>query len=259
MERVQFDAILQNVSGHEIDFGMLDDVDFWAQQLELGGIASAEPEQVMTDARNYRELEHLARALDSLETIGSLMGLSQEYVSLAQDREGVTDKTRAPSGDRKFWSGVGDAVKVMKDRMQPLLGSWLLTSIEGTSTVTMYGDTAEKLLTPRQGGDKELRELRQVYLPEAILAFVSGLHYAGNGLSRDNLLECMDLAGIIAERESNLATAFVEAKRMRELVEAFAACSKALATAKGNKGATGSSSKKMRETGWSRDLWAVQQ
>ncbi|XP_044714800.1 nuclear pore protein [Hirsutella rhossiliensis] len=223
MERVQFDAILQNVSEQEVDLGVFDDVDFWAQQLDQSGIASAVPEQVMTDARNYRELEHLARALDSLETMGSLMRLSKE----------------APPGDRTFWSGVGDAVKVMKDRMQPLLGSWLLTSIEG--------------------GDKELRELRQVYLPEAILAFVSGLHYAGNGLSRDNLLECMELAGTVAERESNLATAFVEAKRMRELVEAFTACSKALATAKGNKGATGSSSKKLRETGWSRDLWTVKQ
>ncbi|XP_044718130.1 nuclear pore protein [Hirsutella rhossiliensis] len=115
MERVQFDAILQNVSEQEVDLGVFDDVDFWAQQLDQSGIASAVPEQVMTDARNYRELEHLARALDSLETMGSLMRLSKE----------------APPGDRTFWSGVGDAVKVMKDRMQPLLGSWLLTSIEG--------------------------------------------------------------------------------------------------------------------------------
>lgn len=258
MERVQFDAILQNVSDQEIDFVMLDDVDFWAQQLDDSSITGAVPEQVMTDARDYRELEYLARALDSLETMGSLIELSKEYAPLPHN-EGETDKARAPSGDRKFWGGVGDAVKAMKDRMQPLLGSWLLTSIEGTSAVATPGRGIGKAADTGTGGDKELSELRQVYLPEAILAFVSGLHYAGNRLSRDNLLECMELAGIVAERESNLAAAFVEARRMRELVEAFTACSKALATAKGNKGAAGSSSKKLRETGWSRDLWTVKQ
>lgn len=96
-------------------------------------------------------------------------------------------------------------------------------------------------------------------MPETILAFVSGLHYAGTGLSRDNLLECMELASVVAERESKLATAFVEARRMGELVEALTACGKALATSAGGKGAAGSSSKKLRETGWSRDLWTVKQ
>lgn len=78
MERVQFDAILENVSDQEVDPEALDDVKFWAQQLEQSGIHSAAPEQVMTDARNFRELECLARALDSLETMGSLMRLSAE-------------------------------------------------------------------------------------------------------------------------------------------------------------------------------------
>ncbi|PHH91262.1 hypothetical protein CDD83_1124 [Cordyceps sp. RAO-2017] len=228
MERVQFDAILQNVTDQEIvDFGVLDDVDFWAQQLEQSGITGADPEQVMVDARNFRELEYLAKALDGLETMGSLMGLYPQYAA------------RAQSGDREFWPAVADAVEVMKERMQPMLDGWLLTSIEG--------------------GDKELGELRRIYLPEAILAFVSGMHYAGTGLSRDNLLECMDLAGLVAERNSDLAQVFVKAGRMRELVESFAACSKALATMNVDKRAAGSSSKKLRETGWSRDLWAIKQ
>ena len=39
----------------------------------------------------------------------------------------------------------------------------------------------------------------------------------------------MELASTVAEGDSDLAAAFMEAGRMRELVEAFAACSKALA------------------------------
>ena len=106
-------------------------------------------------------------------------------------------------------------------------------------------------------GDEELRDLRKAYLPETILAYISSLHFAGTGLSRDNLLECMELAAIIAERSSDLSISFMDAGRMKELVEAFAAVSKALAISTGEKRATGASSKKLREMGWSRDLWSV--
>lgn len=224
MERVTLDEIVQNLNVQEAPHvAMLDDIDFWTQQLEQSGITSAEPMGVMTDARNYRDLESLAKALDSLETMGSLMHLSLE----------------TEPGNRKFWSGVGDAAAVMKDKMQPLSSGWLLLNIES--------------------GDEELDNVRQVYLPETVLAFVSGLHFAGTGLSRDNLLECMDLAGVIAEHGSDLADAFVKAGRMTELVEAFAACSKALAMATSDKRAADLGSKKLREMGWSRDLWAIKQ
>lgn len=100
--------------------------------------------------------------------------------------------------------------------------------------------------------------LRQTYLTETILAYVSALHFAGTTLSRDYHLECMELASTIAEGDSDLAAAFMEAGRMRELVEAFAACSKALAVATGGAGrSAGVSNKKLREMGWSRDLWSV--
>lgn len=89
------------------------------------------------------------------------------------------------------------------------------------------------------------------------MAYISALHFAGTGLSRENLLECMELAALVAERESDLKDVFADAKRMTELVEAFAACSKALAIATGEKRPSGSGSKKQREMGWSRDLWSV--
>lgn len=99
--------------------------------------------------------------------------------------------------------------------------------------------------------------LRQVYLPETVLAYVSTLHFAGTCLSRDYLLECMDLASVVADKDSDIAACFVEARRMKELVEAFALCSKALAVVTGDKKNSGLSSKKLRETGWSRELWSV--
>ncbi|PFH63333.1 hypothetical protein XA68_13790 [Ophiocordyceps unilateralis] len=220
MERVQFDAILLVLNDEDIDAALLDDVDFWARQLEQSGVTNAKPEQVMTNARDYRDLENLAKALDSLEDVASRM----------------KDMQKVPSADSNAWRELGNSTKAMRERMHPLLKEWLLTSIEA--------------------GDSELHELRQRFLPEATLAMVNGLHLAGTGLSRDNLLDSMDLATSIAEPDSDLAKSFIEAGRMRELVEAFAACSRALATVKGEKRAAGTS-KKMREMGWARDLWSV--
>lgn len=59
---------------------MYDDVNFWAQQLEQSGIEAVRPEQVMADAKTYRELEALVKALDCLETMASLVVISAEYV-----------------------------------------------------------------------------------------------------------------------------------------------------------------------------------
>ncbi|KAI5462992.1 nuclear pore protein 84/107 [Mariannaea sp. PMI_226] len=220
MKRVPFSDILSVLTGDaESEVAWLEDTQFVAQQLERNGIANLSPEKVVSHARNFRELEALVRALDSMETVASMASLAIE------------------GPERKFWNEVGRQVKVAKESMQPLLQNWLVSGIEE--------------------GDDELRELRQAYLPETIMAYVSTLHFAGTGLSRDHLLECMELAATIAERNSDLSTVFVAAGRMKELVEAFAACSKALAISTGEKRAVGSGNKKLREMGWSRDLWSV--
>lgn len=107
------------------------------------------------------------------------------------------------------------------------------------------------------GGDLQVAQIRQMYLPETILAYISALHFAGTGLSREWLLESMHLATVIAEKDSDLEATFVEAKRVKELLEAFTASSKALAIATGEKRAAGNKGKMHRELGWSRDLWSV--
>ncbi|UKZ77966.1 hypothetical protein TrVFT333_005700 [Trichoderma virens FT-333] len=221
-ERISFEKIIQGISGQEeTDDIWYEDVDFWAKLLERSEVSNMTPEKVQAEARKFRGLEALVKALDGLETIASLMLISTEL----------------SHGDRDFWGPAGEAIKNVKDYMRPLLKGWLLPAIKS--------------------GDSELRDIRAAYLPETILAYISALHFAGTGLSRDNLLECMELAALVAERESDLKEVFTEAKRMTELVEAFAACSKALAIATGEKRPSGSGSKRQREMGWSRDLWSV--
>src|SRR5256885_8464320 len=72
-----------------------------------------------------------------------------------------------------------------------------------------------------------LDEIRRWYLPEIILAYNSVLYFAGHAISRSWLVECMNLAQIVATN-STLTDAFVESGRMRELVAVFALSSQAL-------------------------------
>ena len=106
--------------------------------------------------------------------------------------------------------------------------------------------------------DEDFRALRETYIPETVLAYISSLHFAGTSLSRDHLLECMELAALIAEKNSDVAYEFMKCGRMKELLQAFASCSKALAIWNSdNKKASQPNSKKMRELGWSRELWSI--
>lgn len=105
---------------------------------------------------------------------------------------------------------------------------------------------------------KDFEDLREAYIPEVVLAYISALHFAGTTATRDNLMECMELAAQIADKEGDVAQLFVKAHRMKELLEAFASASKALAIWTGEKKSSAqSNSKKNRELGWSRELWSV--
>ncbi|GKT48393.1 nucleoporin NUP84 [Colletotrichum spaethianum] len=220
--RVSFSAIMRQKvefpEQDENDHWWPEDAEFWASQIEVAGAKNLSPSQLALEARAFRELECLVKALDTMETIASLAELSKED----------------PSVKRDFWTKVGNEVKSAKEHVRPLLKDWL-----------------------RSQEDGELEALRDMYLPETLLAYISTLHFAGTTLTRDNFLECMELAATVAEKDSDVAECFMKANRMKELVESFAACSKALAIASGEKKAASSSSKKLREMGWSRDLWSV--
>lgn len=80
MKRVPFSSIIEIEEHEDTEASWINDPGFWAQQLEQNGIQDISPQQVASHARNFRDLESLVRALDSLETIGSLAELSEEYV-----------------------------------------------------------------------------------------------------------------------------------------------------------------------------------
>ncbi|KAK3301170.1 nuclear pore protein 84/107 [Chaetomium fimeti] len=177
-------------------------------------------EKLINLVRNMWELECLVRALDAMETLSSLAGLTREE----------------NNSTREMWQHTSQEVRSAKACMQPVLKGWLLVSNEV---------------------DKDFQELRDAYIPETVLAYISCLHFAGTSLSRDNLLECMELAAVIAEKDSDVAREFLKSGRMKELVEAFASCSKALAIWTSDKKGSQTNSKKIREMGWSRELWSI--
>lgn len=72
-----------------------------------------------------------------------------------------------------------------------------------------------------------LAKIRNHYLPECILAYNSVLNVAGHVISRNWLVECMNLAQEVATNDT-LTDSFVASSRMQELVQAFAMSSQAL-------------------------------
>jgi nuclear pore complex protein Nup107 len=72
-----------------------------------------------------------------------------------------------------------------------------------------------------------LANIRNHYLPECVLAYNSVLYFAGHIISRTWLVECMNLAQLVATTDM-LTEAFVQSSRMKELVTAFAMSSQAL-------------------------------
>jgi nuclear pore complex protein Nup107 len=69
--------------------------------------------------------------------------------------------------------------------------------------------------------EKELKYIRTVFVPEVIFAYHSALYFSGQAIGREILAQCMTLAVTVAESAA-LLDCFVEAKRVPELVEAFA-------------------------------------
>lgn len=72
--------------------------------------------------------------------------------------------------------------------------------------------------------DKEaeiLESIRNAYLPEIILAYNDVLHYAGHAITRECLLDSLDLATKVAS-DDNVSKTILHAGRMTELVDSFA-------------------------------------
>jgi hypothetical protein len=98
-----------------------------------------------------------------------------------------------------------------------------------------------------------LKDLRNHYIPDCILAYNGALYFAGHSISRAWLVECMELAQLVAQN-TMLTTAFVESDRMKELVKAFAVDSQALLLANEQ---AGSKAKRTKTEKGNSDLWNV--
>ncbi|KAI2616558.1 nuclear pore protein 84/107 [Hypoxylon sp. NC1633] len=224
-ERVRCSEIFKRKAG--IVYSDDSDVSWFAEVRSSAAAGSLEENGLGVEeiavAQNYFEMESLVRALDSMEDIASSEILAQD----------PTEQV-----GRDFWSYVGHKIKLLKSFMRPIMNNWLMESIED---------------------DEDFTYLRDAYIPEMIIGYVSVLHFAGIALTRDNLLECMELASVIAKRDGDVAAVIVKAGRMKELLEGFANASKALAITSNDKKGTGgiNSKRMMREHGWTRELWSV--
>lgn len=149
-------------------------------------------ELMRRQSRTYYELELLLRALEAL---GQWVVEERKY----------TTKLPRPAG------GPPNALKHAKleldEAMAPLLQGILLHPLDENEA-------------------DDLKLIRTAYLPEVVLAYNSALYTAGPTITRDCLLESMDLSVTVANESNGLAEAFQQAGRMRELVQSFAQTSK---------------------------------
>lgn len=81
--------------------------------------------------------------------------------------------------------------------------------------------------------DDTFAAIRDLYLPEALIAYNTVLHSAGYLITRDSLIKSMDLSVAVAREENRLAGPLVRAGRMKELVKSFALSAKAMLVLKG--------------------------
>jgi len=121
--------------------------------------------------------------------------------------------------------------------VEPLLGNWLQASMTDNESL-------------------EFQSIRINALPEIILAYITVLNFGGHVISREILLNIMNLATQIAARES-LTNCFIGSGRMAELVDSLAIASKSMIRAEeaGRKQKKGGSKRLVR--GESMELWHV--
>ncbi|KAK5168083.1 Nucleoporin nup84 [Saxophila tyrrhenica] len=149
-------------------------------------------------SNTYYELAQLVTALDAMS----------EWRSSEQEYLGRMPKPpTVPTTLKQNWFKVRTAMK-------PILKGILQNSTD-------------------PGEAHDLSIIRENYLPEMVIAYNTVLHAAGNLITRDSLLDSMELGVSIAngkkkDEDNGLQKVFVKAGRMRELVESLALTSKVM-------------------------------
>jgi nuclear pore complex protein Nup107 len=137
-------------------------------------------------------------------------------------------------------SGASPALKQAKaavdDAMQPVLKGCILLN-------PLNEDEAA-----------DLEQIRRRYIPELVLGYNAVLHASGYLISRENLLDSMEMSVTIADDTYHLVEPFRAAGRMGELVRSFAHTSKSMLVlkAEGRKWTT-----KKSRTGRDLGVWEI--
>lgn len=195
---------------------------------------------MLAETKSYRELERLICALEHIWDAGNHIDLYSMYVQHhVTTMHLLTYPNSSPNAKMRKDIRVG--LHGILGNLRPHMGAILDKNWLKTSRVE----------------EPDFPQIRQAYLPEVIIAFDHILRLSGSILSRDNLLECINLATIVAAENHDLAELFVKKGRIAELVEAFASDSLALLVATGPGRTKGGVSKKLRSLGWKRDIWAL--
>ncbi|KAI9644561.1 Nucleoporin nup84 [Ciborinia camelliae] len=230
-QRISSSAIARSktraILGESLDFHGLESEDNEDLTEVLDGSADKKrhlKRYMVEQAKSFRELETLAVTLDRIESVWGIYYLMQE----------------SDDGDllKSYKRALNQNVPVAIIGVKPLFDGWLTTSLQD---------------------QPEFAKLRETYLPETILGWIATLQMAGRLLTRDYLMGSMDLATIIAAEDSDLLELFSKTGRMPELVNTLASASKELliTSSKSKRSATSKNSKKMKERGWTTDLWNV--
>ncbi|KAL2067097.1 hypothetical protein VTL71DRAFT_1521 [Oculimacula yallundae] len=216
-----------SILGKSIDFAELSNSEEEDLTEVLDGSADHKrllKKHLLAEAKTYRELEALIECLDHVETVASIAVILEEDVT---------------PGDQKHWrKSLSQSFGLIRITLEPLIKGWLLTC-------------------QNEGAEAQLKLLRDAYLPETILAYIAVLQIGGTTLTREFLMECMELSATIAGEDSDVLEVFQRTGRMPELVEAFAMVSKDLLMLTAQKATPGSRSKKLRRKGWTPELWSV--
>ena len=189
------------------------------------------------DTSNRKSYEEIGRSINLIERNGiSLDGedemrlevmerQSTTYFELAQLVDAIDAMSQWRAEEEKYISKVPTPPTVPAD-----LKSAFLRVKETMEPIVQKGLLRRPV---DKGEERDLEFIRVHYLPEIVLAYNTVLHSAGNLITRDSLLDSMELSVAIAngkkhEHDNGLQEVFVKAGRMRELVESFALTSKTM-------------------------------
>ncbi|POS85399.1 hypothetical protein EPUL_001842 [Erysiphe pulchra] len=184
--------------------------------------------QMLSEARNFRELEILIECLDGIDTANCLVEIKKQGLS----------NQNPPILLREWRNDYKTACEESQLCVRALMKGWLLTS-------------------PNESIKNELELVRQAYLPEILIAYITTLQIAGLYLSHDFLLEAMDVSSILAEEGSDILEVFTKTGRLHEMIDNLARASKTLLTISSSKQKPVSKSTRLKKQGRTLKLWDV--